>query len=50
MNVLIVAATEFEIGPWLNRNNSHNPLADVLITGVGHDCYCLYPDKEPSEP
>ena len=35
MNVLIVAATEFEIGPWLNRNNSHNPIADVLITGVG---------------
>ena len=35
MNVLIVAATEFEIGPWLNWNKSHIPRADSLVTGVG---------------
>lgn len=31
MNILVVAATEFELGPFVVENNA----ADVLITGIG---------------
>ena len=31
MNLLVVAATKFEIEPFLKENNN----ADILITGVG---------------